>query len=302
MENLIKRISDIGVVPVIKIDKAKDAVPLAAALKKGGLCCAEVTFRTDAAEEAIRLIAQEYPDFLVAAGTVLTPKQADAAMAAGASFIVSPGLNPIVVKHCIEKGYPIIPGVCTPSEVEQGMSLGLTYLKFFPAEAAGGLGDPLDQLSAGDAFRGKFGHHVAAVGQLGVYQLQAALGADHARHIVKAVGPAGKDLQPAGQIPVQQAHPVVGRQLHGVGIWPCGFFGNKNTQLPPGSAIVLINRQLVAGGDLQTACRGDQLQLHHGSAHGAKRQLRACVDAFCVGAALDGIACAAAGGELCPVG
>ena len=139
MENLIKRISDIGVVPVIKIDNAKDAVPLAAALKKGGLCCAEVTFRTDAAEEAIRLIAKEYPDFLVAAGTVLTPKQADAAMAAGASFIVSPGLNPIVVKHCVDKGYPIIPGVCTPSEVELGMSLGLSYLKFFPAEAAGGV-------------------------------------------------------------------------------------------------------------------------------------------------------------------
>ncbi|MGN1320069.1 MAG: bifunctional 4-hydroxy-2-oxoglutarate aldolase/2-dehydro-3-deoxy-phosphogluconate aldolase [Acutalibacteraceae bacterium] len=139
MENLIKKISDIGVVPVIKIDDAKDAVPLAAALKKGGLCCAEVTFRTDAAEEAIRLIAKEYPDFLIAAGTVLTPKQADAAMNAGASFIVSPGLNPIVVKHCVEKGYPVIPGVCTPSEVEQAMSLGLTYLKFFPAEAAGGV-------------------------------------------------------------------------------------------------------------------------------------------------------------------
>lgn len=139
MENLIKQISDIGVIPVIKIDNAKDAVPLANALKKGGICCAEVTFRTDAAEEAIRLISKEFPDFLVAAGTVLTPKQADTAMAAGASFIVSPGLNPIVVKHCIEKGYPIIPGVCTPSEVEMGMSLGLTYLKFFPAEAAGGV-------------------------------------------------------------------------------------------------------------------------------------------------------------------
>lgn len=139
MENLIKKISDIGVVPVIKIDNAKDAVPLANALKKGGICCAEVTFRTDAAEEAIRLIATEFPDFLVAAGTVLTPKQADAAMAAGASFIVSPGLNPVVVKHCVDKGYPIIPGVCTPSEVEMGMSLGLSYLKFFPAEAAGGV-------------------------------------------------------------------------------------------------------------------------------------------------------------------
>ncbi len=139
MENLIKQISDIGVVPVIKIDNAKDAVPLANALKNGGICCAEVTFRTDAAEEAIHLISKEFPDFLVAAGTVLTPKQADIAMAAGASFIVSPGLNPIVVKHCVDKGYPIIPGVCTPSEVETAMSLGLTYLKFFPAEAAGGV-------------------------------------------------------------------------------------------------------------------------------------------------------------------
>ena len=139
MQSLIEKISNIGVVPVIKIDRAEDAIPLANALKNGGLCCAEVTFRTDAAEEAIRLIAEEYPDFLIAAGTVLTPKQADAAMAAGASFIVSPGLNPIVVKHCNEKGYPIIPGVCTPTEVETAMSLGLTYLKFFPAEAAGGV-------------------------------------------------------------------------------------------------------------------------------------------------------------------
>ena len=125
--------------PVIKIDRAEDAIPLANALKNGGLCCAEVTFRTDAAEEAIRLIHKEFPDFLIGAGTVLTPKQADLAMAAGASFIVSPGLNPTVVKHCIDNDYPVIPGVCTPSEVELGMSLGLSYLKFFPAEAAGGV-------------------------------------------------------------------------------------------------------------------------------------------------------------------
>ena len=139
MQDLVKKISDIGVVPVIKIDRTEDAIPLANALKKGGLCCAEVTFRTDAAEEAIRLIHNEFPDFLMAAGTVLTPSQADAAMRAGASFIVSPGLNPTVVKHCIDKGYPVIPGVSTPSEVEMGMSLGLSYLKFFPAEAAGGV-------------------------------------------------------------------------------------------------------------------------------------------------------------------
>lgn len=114
-------------------------MPLAGALKKGGLCAAEVTFRTDAAEEAIRLIAKNYPDFLLIAGTVLTPEQADRAITAGASAIVSPGTNPAVVKHCIDKGYPVIPGVCTPSEVEIGLSLGLTYLKFFPAEAAGGV-------------------------------------------------------------------------------------------------------------------------------------------------------------------
>lgn len=139
MQDLIQKLGAIGVVPVIKIDRAEDAVPLANALKNGGLECAEVTFRTDAAEEAIRLIHEKFPEFLIAAGTVLTPKQADAAMAAGATFIVSPGLNPEVVKHCNAKGYPIIPGVCTPTEVEAAMSLGLSYLKFFPAEAAGGV-------------------------------------------------------------------------------------------------------------------------------------------------------------------
>ena len=139
MENLIKKISDTGIVPVIKIDNVKDALPLAEALKNGGLCCAEITFRTDAAEESIRLIHEKYPEFFIAAGTVLTTEQADKAMAAGASFVVSPGLNPDVVKHCKEKGYPIIPGVCTPTEIEAAMSLGLTYLKFFPAEAAGGV-------------------------------------------------------------------------------------------------------------------------------------------------------------------
>ncbi len=139
MTNLIEKIQSTTVLPVIKIDDAKDAVPLAQALKKGGLPAAEVTFRTDAAEESIRLIAQNFPDFLIAAGTVLTPEQADKAMNAGASFIVSPGLNPKVVKYCQEKGYPIIPGVCTPSEVECALDLGLTYLKFFPAEAAGGV-------------------------------------------------------------------------------------------------------------------------------------------------------------------
>lgn len=139
MENLIRKISDTGVIPVVKIDNVEDALPLAEALKNGGLSCAEITFRTDAAEESIRRIAKAYPDFFIAAGTVLTPEQADAAMNAGASFVVSPGMNPEVVKYCNQKGYPIIPGVCTPTEVEAAMSLGLTYLKFFPAEAAGGV-------------------------------------------------------------------------------------------------------------------------------------------------------------------
>ncbi len=139
MKDLIEAISAAGIVPVVKIDRAEDAVPLARALRNGGINCAEITFRTDAAKESIARITKEFPDMLVAAGTVLTPKQADDAIEAGARFIVSPGLNPIVVKHCIDKGYPIIPGVATPSEVEMGMSLGLSYLKFFPAEAAGGV-------------------------------------------------------------------------------------------------------------------------------------------------------------------
>lgn len=139
MENLIKEISAAGVVPVVKLDNAASAVKLAKVLRKGGLNCAEITFRTDAAEETIKQIAEKYPDMLIAAGTVLTAEQADKAMAAGAKFIVSPGLNPDVVRHCKNKGYPIIPGVCTPGEVEKALLLGLKYLKFFPAEVAGGV-------------------------------------------------------------------------------------------------------------------------------------------------------------------
>lgn len=139
MEKLIEEVQKAGIVPVVKINDAKDAVPLAQALRRGGLNCAEITFRTDAAEQAIRNIADAFPDMLIAAGTVLSPEQADRAMAAGARFIVSPGLNPAVVGHCVEKGYPVIPGICTPSEIELAMSFGLSYVKFFPAEAAGGV-------------------------------------------------------------------------------------------------------------------------------------------------------------------
>ena len=139
MEKLFNSMSKIGVIPVIKIDDAKDAVPLANALKNGGICAAEITFRTAAAANAIKEIATDFPDFLIAAGTVLTPKQADQAIEAGATLIVTPGFNPVVVNHCLEKSYPIIPGVCTPGEIENAMSFGLRYLKFFPAEAMGGV-------------------------------------------------------------------------------------------------------------------------------------------------------------------
>jgi len=137
--DIIKELSLIGIVPVIAIDDAKDASALAHTLCKGGLPCAEITFRTDAAEESIRIMANEYPDMIVGAGTVLTTEQADRAMNAGAKFLVSPGLNPDVVKYCTEKGYPIVPGCATPSDIERAISLGLDTVKFFPAEAAGGL-------------------------------------------------------------------------------------------------------------------------------------------------------------------
>lgn len=139
MKELFAKIQALRVLPVIKIQNADDAQNLAAALIAGGLPAAEVTFRTDAAEEAIRRMAEKYPEMLIGAGTVLTCDQADRAMAAGATFIVSPGLNPKVVSHCLEKGYPIIPGICTPTELECALELGLEVVKFFPAEAAGGL-------------------------------------------------------------------------------------------------------------------------------------------------------------------
>ena len=139
MNKIFKQIEKIGIVPVIILDNEKDALPLGKALSAAGLFCAEITFRTEAAEKAIQVFAKNFPDFLVGAGTVLSPEQADKAIAAGAKFIVSPGLNPKVVEHCVNLGYPIIPGVSTAGEIEQAMSFGLEIVKFFPAEAAGGL-------------------------------------------------------------------------------------------------------------------------------------------------------------------
>lgn len=139
MNEVLEKIQKIGIVPVVVLNDAKDAAPLAKALCDGGLPCAEVTFRTDAAEESIRIMSTEFPQMLVGAGTVLTTEQVDRAVAAGAKFIVSPGLNPKVVKYCIEKGVPVTPGTANPSDVEQAIELGLEVVKFFPAEAAGGL-------------------------------------------------------------------------------------------------------------------------------------------------------------------
>ena len=137
--DILKQLSLIGIVPVIAIDDAADAVPLAQALCEGGLPCAEVTFRTAAAAEAIANMTKAFPDMLVGAGTVLTKEQVDRAVAAGAKFIVSPGLNPETVRHCQEIGIPVCPGTSNPSDIEVALSLGLKTVKFFPAEAAGGL-------------------------------------------------------------------------------------------------------------------------------------------------------------------
>ena len=139
MNDTLKQIGTTGIVPVVVLNKVSDAEPLAEALIKGGLPCAEVTFRTDAAEESIRAISKKFPDMFVGAGTVLTTEQVDRAIGAGAKFIVSPGLNPKVVEYCIKKGYPITPGIMTPTELEVALGFGLDVVKFFPAENAGGL-------------------------------------------------------------------------------------------------------------------------------------------------------------------
>ena len=139
MHETLKKINEIGIVPVVVLNDAKDAAPLAKALCDGGLPCAEVTFRTDAAEESIRIMSEQFPEMLVGAGTVLTTDQVDRAVAAGAKFIVSPGLNPRIVKYCVEKGILITPGCTNPSDIEQAIENGLEVVKFFPAEPAGGL-------------------------------------------------------------------------------------------------------------------------------------------------------------------
>jgi 2-dehydro-3-deoxyphosphogluconate aldolase / (4S)-4-hydroxy-2-oxoglutarate aldolase len=139
MSEMVETLRGIRIVPVIVIDDAADAVPLADALMEGGLPCAEVTLRTPAAMEALRRMADAYPDLLVGAGTVLSAKQVDEARDAGAKFIVSPGIDVAVVDRCLELGIPVFPGVCTPTEVAVALGRGLKTVKFFPAEPAGGL-------------------------------------------------------------------------------------------------------------------------------------------------------------------
>lgn len=139
MKTIAEQFYDFGVVPVVVLNDASDALPLAKALTEGGLPCAEVTFRTQAAEESIRLMSEKYPEMLVGAGTVLTTDQVDRAMEAGAKFIVSPGFDPEIVDYCIQKEIPVFPGCITPSEVAQAVKRGLKVVKFFPAEQAGGV-------------------------------------------------------------------------------------------------------------------------------------------------------------------
>lgn len=139
MNDILNQLEKCMIVPVVVLENAKDAKPLGEALCNGGLPCAEVTFRTEAAEESIRIMSESFPDMLVGAGTVLTTEQVDRAVNAGAKFIVSPGFDEEIVDYCLEKGITVLPGCATPSEVAKAVKRELEVVKFFPAEQAGGL-------------------------------------------------------------------------------------------------------------------------------------------------------------------
>ncbi|PAU40189.1 2-dehydro-3-deoxyphosphogluconate aldolase [Vibrio coralliilyticus] len=136
---MINKLKQFKVIPVIQINSVEQAIPLAKVLVENGLPVAEVTFRTEAAAEAIKAIREAYPEMCIGAGTVLNAEQIEQAQQAGAEFVVAPGLNPNTVRRCQEVGMPIVPGVNSPSQVEQALELGLNFLKFFPAEASGGV-------------------------------------------------------------------------------------------------------------------------------------------------------------------
>lgn len=139
MNKNLERIGQLGIIPVVAIEDARDVIPLGEALIAGGLPCAEITFRTVAAAEAIRQMSVAYPEILVGAGTVLTIEQAEEAAKAGAKFIVTPGFSATVVDWCLDHDLPIMPGVMTPTDINQALAKELRLLKFFPAEAAGGI-------------------------------------------------------------------------------------------------------------------------------------------------------------------
>ena len=151
-EQFYEKLENAALVPVVALNDAKKAVPLSKALYKGGIPAIEVTFRTDAAEEAIKLIAKECPEMFVGAGTVINAKQAETAVKAGAQFLVSPGFVEEVADWAISNNIPYLPGVCTPSDVMNVLLKGLEVMKFFPAEASGGtnmlknLGGPFPQV------------------------------------------------------------------------------------------------------------------------------------------------------------
>ncbi|EFL80229.1 bifunctional 4-hydroxy-2-oxoglutarate aldolase/2-dehydro-3-deoxy-phosphogluconate aldolase [Actinobacillus pleuropneumoniae] len=138
-EQIIEKLRQLKVVPVIAVEQAEDILPLVKTLAGNGLPVAEITFRSAAAEEAIRLVCQHYPDVLIAAGTVLTAEQVVKAKNAGADFVVTPGFNPTIVKLCQDLDFPITPGVNNPMSIEAALSLGIEAVKFFPAEASGGV-------------------------------------------------------------------------------------------------------------------------------------------------------------------
>ncbi|KNH11946.1 2-dehydro-3-deoxyphosphogluconate aldolase [Vibrio lentus] len=139
MKEALELLVKTKVVPVIQIDNVVDAIPLAETLIENGLPIAEVTLRSPVAMEAIQVIRSRFPEMLLIAGTVTNPELADQAVEAGATIVVSPGFNPETVRHCVSRGINIIPGVATPGEMEQAINFGLTTLKFFPAEANGGV-------------------------------------------------------------------------------------------------------------------------------------------------------------------
>lgn len=139
MDEILTRLGQVGIVPVVAIDEVAQAVPLAQALLAGGLPCAEFTFRTAVAAEAIHAASQAYPEMLIGAGTVLTVTQAEEAIAAGAKYILAPGFAAEVVDYCLARQVPVLPGVMTPTDIMQAIGKGLRLLKFFPAEASGGI-------------------------------------------------------------------------------------------------------------------------------------------------------------------